>query len=966
MASNSNIDFVSDASSEPASKTSPDITPICDVEPDMMDETSPEASSPSLSIKTAACEAALDGMDEQSFVAQRCLCLTDMPEEILEHILSFLSPYGEMEMAKQVSKQWNRVIKSTVKQKRRKFYHSLAKCDIQWTEIYKDKPPSYSEKGHIGISDRFSHSAVYHNGFMYVFGGCTSTSTTFNDLWSFDLTHRRWIRPVAMGTYPSPKACATMVVYDGNLVLYGGWSHPIPYPLHQSAHYFSELHVYSPTTNRWAHIHSLGQEPEALGGHSASVVGHLMVVFGGSPRPGMGTNNLWVFDFLKTSWTLQPVARDAVPEPRYGQYQTTLDDKHILIMGGCVGQNRVYTDVWLLTLDPSAPWRWMKLAVENPELGAPQTWCHAACRVDNMITVVAKSNNQRHTRQVKKAKRKRDDPSRRTLPTSPLSSSSSSSPSTSPMNGSETVEGLCAAGPSGTIKIQGVYVHPKLQPQPKRGEAMRQENSAALGTNAGRSGEEEETLSAHMSSRKDLIRPGSNHTSMMTTSSAELPPLPSQGSEISELSSSQYQAANSGRSAAVTSSATPHNSLLALQQRLHRECLNLPDLDNHHYIRRRSGGTGPTGWRGEGALGRDDDEDNEAVPEGYFHRLHNRWLEGQGAAGERGASGNIQQPSSSQMEPSSSSSGSAEASGSAAQNNVRDISETSGATCHFSSVNQSVRTTVHPTLCSKSQDTENLNSSSSQQGLASAQLHQHQQQKHFQPFRQSHPQSPGQGSSSRLMPSIRPNATSNRQRQLEALQRQEELLRSKSRSLAAARSRQAYTSSSQQENQPPQQRQQQHGQNQNDLPHHREDRQNVDPQPQDPQEVERGIHLEANYLKNGNKKGHIDNEDDHDMDDDGDDEEDPSAPILIPSKNKMDVHILDISNALTSGVVRWGPLSELQPCGAPDETICCSLVEGRGELALFGGVRRDMSGSGMGPGGVSNMAVSRLYLLHPG
>ena len=35
------------------------------------------------------------------------------------------------------------------------------------------------------------------------------------------------------GTYPSPKACASMVVYKDSLVLYGGWSRPTPMPLHQ-------------------------------------------------------------------------------------------------------------------------------------------------------------------------------------------------------------------------------------------------------------------------------------------------------------------------------------------------------------------------------------------------------------------------------------------------------------------------------------------------------------------------------------------------------------------------------------------------------------------------------------------------------------------------------------------------------------------------------------------------------------
>jgi F-box protein 42 len=68
---------------------------------------------------------------------------------------------------------------------------------------------------------------------MYVFGGCTSSCSTFNDLWRLDLTRRVWVRPLTMGTYPSPKACASLVCYKESLVLFGGWSHPSPYPLHQ-------------------------------------------------------------------------------------------------------------------------------------------------------------------------------------------------------------------------------------------------------------------------------------------------------------------------------------------------------------------------------------------------------------------------------------------------------------------------------------------------------------------------------------------------------------------------------------------------------------------------------------------------------------------------------------------------------------------------------------------------------------
>lgn len=88
------------------------------------------------------------------------------------------------------------------------------------------------------IGKRHSHSACTYENSMYVFGGCTATCTTFNDLWRLDLDTRKWVRPITMGSYPSPKACATMLHYKKSFILFGGWSHPSPYPVHQVFQYF--------------------------------------------------------------------------------------------------------------------------------------------------------------------------------------------------------------------------------------------------------------------------------------------------------------------------------------------------------------------------------------------------------------------------------------------------------------------------------------------------------------------------------------------------------------------------------------------------------------------------------------------------------------------------------------------------------------------------------------------------------
>ncbi|XP_041377823.1 F-box only protein 42-like isoform X2 [Gigantopelta aegis] len=260
------------------------------------------------------------------------------------------------------------------------FRYSLRESKTIWTQIL---PPP------VLPTERYSHCACFFDKSMYVFGGCTLSNTTFNDLWRFDLATRQWIRPLAMGSYPSPKACASMVVYKDSLVLFGGWSHPTPFPLHQADRFFNELHMYNPESNRWIQLNSVSASvPEPVAGHSVSIVEDRMVVFGGSHVPAAGSNDVWVFDFEYLSWKQQPIAGPR-PNMRYGQSQTTIDDKHILILGGCGGPNQIFNDIWLLALG-RGDWTWAEVKINNSEFAATQLWCHPVCKVGNTLVILNK------------------------------------------------------------------------------------------------------------------------------------------------------------------------------------------------------------------------------------------------------------------------------------------------------------------------------------------------------------------------------------------------------------------------------------------------------------------------------------------------------------------------------------------------------------------------------------------------
>ncbi|XP_061075343.1 F-box only protein 42 isoform X1 [Conger conger] len=313
----------------------------------------------------------------------------ELPEEVLEYILSFLSPYQEHKTAALVCKQWYRLIKGVAHQCYHGFLRAVQEGNIQWesrTYPYPGTP----------ITQRFSHSACYYdsNQSMYVFGGCTQSScnAAFNDLWRLDLNSKEWIRPLASGSYPSPKAGATLVMYRDLLVLFGGWTRPSPYPLHQPERFFDEIHTYSPSKNWWNCIVTT-HGPPPMAGHSSSVIGSTMVVFGGSLGARQMSNELWVLDLEQWSWSKPPITGPS-PHPRGGQSQIVIDHETLLILGGCGGPNALLKDAWLLHMG-APPWTWQQLRVENDEHGAPELWCHPACRVGLCVVVFSQAPSGR-------------------------------------------------------------------------------------------------------------------------------------------------------------------------------------------------------------------------------------------------------------------------------------------------------------------------------------------------------------------------------------------------------------------------------------------------------------------------------------------------------------------------------------------------------------------------------------------
>lgn len=319
------------------------------------------------------------------------ITIEDLPDEVIEFILSFLPPYKDLQNCMNVCKRWCNCAQNVLHKTSIKLTKAVGEFNILWKNITAtDIVPT--------ITKRFSHAACILENNMYIFGGCTTNATSFNDLWRFDLSKRQWIRPLATGTYPVPKAYTTMVDYKDCLIVFGGWTYPSLSQYYQNVTMFNDIHFYCVKSNKWILINATNPPPP-MAGHSACIKDDEMIVFGGLIMSAAHnfqiqcSNDVWVLNISTFVWRKQSTTKPR-PSPRYAQSLIKLDDDRLMLLGGVQTlQNRfVYSDCWILTMK-GPTWTWKEIAVKNKEWASANIWCNPACRVGDKVVSLSRSRN---------------------------------------------------------------------------------------------------------------------------------------------------------------------------------------------------------------------------------------------------------------------------------------------------------------------------------------------------------------------------------------------------------------------------------------------------------------------------------------------------------------------------------------------------------------------------------------------
>lgn len=127
----------------------------------------------------------------------------------------------------------NQIVKSDFLEKQSKkqfketsFIQNSMKVENLQSEVFNYQPfvwtPFHIQKS--GPSPRRGHSAVLADTYMVIFGGCYMESKCYNDLYFLDFRTQSWIPFPATGAIPSPRQGHSATLYGSTMWVYGGSS----------------------------------------------------------------------------------------------------------------------------------------------------------------------------------------------------------------------------------------------------------------------------------------------------------------------------------------------------------------------------------------------------------------------------------------------------------------------------------------------------------------------------------------------------------------------------------------------------------------------------------------------------------------------------------------------------------------------------------------------------------------------
>ncbi|KRY48724.1 F-box only protein 42 [Trichinella britovi] len=305
--------------------------------------------------------------------------IADIPEDILKKIFSYVDQYKGLKACSCVCRRWKVMSDHIFKIREQYLRRGI---NLQWRRLWM----AYSDDGKMAaLSFRQYRIACYLQGSVYVIGGFTKDQTLYNDIWKFDLSSRQWKHVLFVGELTLPTIGSTLVPYKHFLIQFGGCKADCCRNPYGDSYVLlsNDLSIYNVKQNTCSVKRDISAPKLAC--HSASVVGDLMIIFGGINSAALCDGSVHVFDIKQEKW-FTPFIKGRSPEARFLHSQVVVDDKHLLIIGGRNSSGCILNDVWLLILGEE--WEWKIVTCSNCEMYQPFYPQHFCCAVGDKVYLI--------------------------------------------------------------------------------------------------------------------------------------------------------------------------------------------------------------------------------------------------------------------------------------------------------------------------------------------------------------------------------------------------------------------------------------------------------------------------------------------------------------------------------------------------------------------------------------------------
>ncbi|XVF83007.1 hypothetical protein PTKIN_Ptkin16aG0098000 [Pterospermum kingtungense] len=240
-------------------------------------------------------------------------------------------------------------------------------------------------------SARYKHAAAVVNEKLYVVGG-SRNGRYLSDIQVFDLRSLTW-SSLKLGIEPNadkPENSGlqevfpgtsdhSMIKWENKLLLLGGHSKKSSDAM---IVYFINLE-----THVCGVMETSGKIPVARGGHSVTLVGSKLIVFGGEDKNRKLLNDVHVLDLETMTWSVVETTQTP-PAPRFDHSASVHSGRYLLIFGGC-SHSIFFNDLHVLDLQNM---EWSQPQIQG-DLVSPRAG-HAGISIDEMWYIVGGGDNK--------------------------------------------------------------------------------------------------------------------------------------------------------------------------------------------------------------------------------------------------------------------------------------------------------------------------------------------------------------------------------------------------------------------------------------------------------------------------------------------------------------------------------------------------------------------------------------------